>query len=1115
MPDYSTTGAVFPLKTYAITDVDTGTETFVIDGDQTERFEDAGIFSVVGSTGNDGEYTVVSTSYSEVNDETTITVVEDITDATVDGTIVHSEKADTLPLTLAHDDADDRDAAAPEEYAGAHGQRLANELRALGEMVGNGFGCSLKAGAGLVIYFSQATLLKGSGTPVHIEAGTLTLTDNDENYIEVDIAGTVSSNVVGFTTGHYPLGLVTTLASAITNIVDTRSVLYLAEFAEANLDEFGPSFNAATELTISGGVITRTQGIHRVDTEGDSPSDELNTINGGTAPFMVFIRAENDARTVILKDGTGNLELGGEDITLDDTDKFVLLLYDGTLSKWVVVGGVGGGLQLSDLSDVVSVVYTAGYVLRANGAGFVAARLQHGDLGGVGSSDHHARYADGEAVSAMGAKADGNPLNHDRPDLTPYLNKDGSVDIENTTYEAATELTIASAFSFGSVDIDDYVAFLTAYWKMEATGANNRLDSVGSNDAVPSATPGTRAGINNNACDFVPGSSQYLTVPDSADIKPTTGMAVSLWVYMDDTGTDRGIFYKEEETAWGGCYRLVRQSGGSTEWMVRQSDNTNKTVLVADTLDGAWHHVVVMACDGFLRFYIDNVEVGTPTAYDDTVDQDTTVLDIGRHSGAGYYMDGGIDEMAFWKNITFAGGTETADREAFVAALYNSGVGRFGAQADGLVTRTQAVHTIDTEGDIPSDDLNTISGGADGLIVRVRAENAARTVVLKDGVGNLALAGSDVTLDDVDKFVDLQYDGVLGEWVIVGAAGSVDLAPYLKKDGSVDVENTTYEAAAELTIAAGVVTRTQASHRIDTQGDAPSDELATISGGADGLIVRVRAENAARTVVLKDGTGNLELGGDDITLDDTNKFIALQYDGTLSKWLLVGEPSGVVVVPGEAVAFEVGHGEILDAISLDEFHRFQLQAGETFTLTRLELQLKGGGTDGDVSVDVYDDTGAAQLDSVTAGAVSVSGGVSSAAALMLVRVSNASGGNVNATIIVHGYITPAPELVALEMGHGEIANGLSSEEIHRFQLQGGEVFTLSRLELQLKGGGTDADVTVDVYDSTGAAVIDSVSAGAVSVTGGASGTASLILVRLSNASGGDVNGTIIVRGVIE
>ncbi len=415
MSDYSTTGAVFPLKTYAITDVDTGTETFVIAGDQTERFQDDDVFSVVGSTGNDGAYTVASTSYSEVNDETTVTVNEDITDATVDGTIVHGEVADSLPITEAHDDAADRDAAAPEEYAGAHGRRLANELRALGKTAGEVLGLEVVDGGGLVVYYTGAKVLKGSGTPVFVAPGTLTLTDNDDNYVEVNVAGTVSSNVVGFTTGKYPLAIVTTLAGVITAIVDARSAIYLAEFAEANLDDFGPSFNGGTELTISGGVITRTQGVHLVDTEGDAPTDNLDTINGGSADMMLFVRAAHTDRTIVLRDGIGNLELAGSNITLDDIDQFVLLLYDGTLSKWVVVGGAGGGVtQLSDLSDVSSVLYTAGFVLRADGAGFVAVRLDHADLGNVTSSQHHARYADGEAVSAMGAKADGNPLNHDR-----------------------------------------------------------------------------------------------------------------------------------------------------------------------------------------------------------------------------------------------------------------------------------------------------------------------------------------------------------------------------------------------------------------------------------------------------------------------------------------------------------------------------------------------------------------------------------------------------------------------------------------------------------------------------------------------------------------------------
>jgi len=42
---------------------------------------------VFNSTGNDGIYNPTSVSYDSANDETTITVNEDVTDSTVDGTI--------------------------------------------------------------------------------------------------------------------------------------------------------------------------------------------------------------------------------------------------------------------------------------------------------------------------------------------------------------------------------------------------------------------------------------------------------------------------------------------------------------------------------------------------------------------------------------------------------------------------------------------------------------------------------------------------------------------------------------------------------------------------------------------------------------------------------------------------------------------------------------------------------------------------------------------------------------------------------------------------------------------------------------------------------------------
>lgn len=98
--------------------------------------------------------------------------------------------------------------------------------------------------------------------------------------------------------------------------------------------------------------------------------------------------------------------------------------------------------------------------------------------------------------------------------------------------------------------------------------------------------------------------------------------------------------------------------------------------------------------------------------------------------------------------------------------------------------------------------------------------------------------------------------------------------------------NINLKTATELTIASGVITKTQSWHTIDTQADVASDDLDTINGGVDGDILYARANHTDRTVVVKHGTGNiLCAGGADITLDSTGLFVLFIYDGTLSKWL--------------------------------------------------------------------------------------------------------------------------------------------------------------------------------------------------------------------------------------
>lgn len=98
----------------------------------------------------------------------------------------------------------------------------------------------------------------------------------------------------------------------------------------------------SAELTIASGVITVTGGYHDVDTEADAASDDLDTISGGVDGAILILRANNDARTVVVKDGTGNIQCGG-DRTLDNTQDTVTLLFSSTLSAWLEIAFAANG----------------------------------------------------------------------------------------------------------------------------------------------------------------------------------------------------------------------------------------------------------------------------------------------------------------------------------------------------------------------------------------------------------------------------------------------------------------------------------------------------------------------------------------------------------------------------------------------------------------------------------------------------------------------------------------------------------------------------------------------------------------------------------------------------
>lgn len=101
--------------------------------------------------------------------------------------------------------------------------------------------------------------------------------------------------------------------------------------------------------------------------------------------------------------------------------------------------------------------------------------------------------------------------------------------------------------------------------------------------------------------------------------------------------------------------------------------------------------------------------------------------------------------------------------------------------------------------------------------------------------------------------------------------------------GSVTASALIPTAKTELTIATGAIAVTQMFHTVDTEADAASDDLTTITGGALVPILFLQPANTARTVVLDHGVGANGIvcpGAIDVPMADASDVAVLIFNGT-------------------------------------------------------------------------------------------------------------------------------------------------------------------------------------------------------------------------------------------
>jgi hypothetical protein len=94
--------------------------------------------------------------------------------------------------------------------------------------------------------------------------------------------------------------------------------------------------SSPSTLVIASGVITVTSSYHRVDTEGATSTDNLDTINGGVEGQLLILRTVDSARDVILQDNSASLFLAGN-CTLTTVSATITLLCVAA-NTWIEIG---------------------------------------------------------------------------------------------------------------------------------------------------------------------------------------------------------------------------------------------------------------------------------------------------------------------------------------------------------------------------------------------------------------------------------------------------------------------------------------------------------------------------------------------------------------------------------------------------------------------------------------------------------------------------------------------------------------------------------------------------------------------------------------------------------
>ncbi len=215
------------------------------------------------------------------------------------------------------------------------------------------------------------------------------------------------------------------------------------------------------------------------------------------------------------------------------------------------------------------------------------------------------------------------------------------------------------------IDEPDMKEELISYYKLDENAANTTVvDSHGSNTGTASGNTSTlyyASGEINSAFDFN-GSSDYVQIQDSIDLRLTTLMSAFVWIKTTSLNANTYLLGKYDHDTGDRDWAIAGGDDGSSGMSIRVvlgDGTTVKKLYDGDTKldDGNWHHIGFTWDSGILKLFVDGTEETVNKKTDSSltsIHAGTSAMNIGRRIGNGVgenYSTAVIDEVGIWDRV--------------------------------------------------------------------------------------------------------------------------------------------------------------------------------------------------------------------------------------------------------------------------------------------------------------------------------------------------------------------------------------------------------------------------------------------------------------------------------